>query len=140
MVSIEVERTFVAPLARVFERYTDHTGWSEWAGAGRVHLEREGDEHRDGMGCIRVIANPGVVIREEVTGFVPNERMVYRLLDNPGVRDHEGEVTFEDIGGGRTRVVWRCRFEPRVPGMSWPMKKGVSFFFDRVLRRLANAL
>jgi uncharacterized protein YndB with AHSA1/START domain len=139
VVRIEVERTFAAPRERVWERYTDHAGWTEWAGAGKVHLERQGEEHRDGVGCVRVIDNPGVSVREEVTAFEPPERMQYRMLGGTGIRDHQGEVLFEDLGE-RTRVVWRCTFEPTVPGSSWVLQRGVSFFFSRVLRRLARAL
>ncbi len=140
MVTVEVERTYVAPVSRVWDKYTDHAGWTEWAGAGRVRLAREGKEQRDGVGCLRVIENPGVAVREEITEFEPHRRMRYRLLDDPGIRDHEGEVTFDDLGGHRTRVVWRCSFEPKIPGSGWLLHKGVSFFFSRVLRRLARVL
>lgn len=140
MVTVEVERVFSVSRERVWERFTDHAGWTRWAGAGRVHLAAEGTDHRDGVGCIRVITNPGIAVREEVTAFEPHERMEYRLLDNPGVRDHQAEVVFEDLGNDRTRVTWRCRFEPKIPGMSLPAKHGVAFFFARVLRRLERVL
>lgn len=140
MVTVEVERVFVAPRERVWDRYTDHAGWTDWAGAGRVHLETEGREHRDGVGCVRVIKTGPVAVREEVTTFEPPERMVYRLLDGPGIRNHEGEVSFEDLGGHRTRVVWRCRFDTIVPGTGLALKPGIQFFFARVLRRLTKVL
>ena len=39
---ITVERFIDHPIEEVFRRYTDHEGWSEWAGFGKVRLAREG--------------------------------------------------------------------------------------------------
>ena len=137
---IEVEHTFAAPREKVWSRYTDHAGWTDWAGAGTVWLEREGEPHRDGVGCVRVIANPGVRVREEVIAFEPPERMVYRLIGGPvPMTNHEGEVRFEDLGGS-TRLVWRVRFDGTLPGSTWVLERGLPLLFRRILRRLGKTL
>ncbi len=50
---IEVERIVDFQPETVFARYTDHAGWSDWAGAGKVTLAREGNPDRNGVGCVR---------------------------------------------------------------------------------------
>ncbi len=147
-VRVDVEHTYGVGIAQVWWRYTDHSGWTDWAGAGRVHLEKKGEPYDNGVGCVRAIHNPGVVVREEVVEFVPpaeadgatSARMVYRLLDNPGVTDHEGAVVFDELAGGKTRVTWTCRFTPRLAGAGLLMGPGIKFFFARVLRRLGKDL
>jgi uncharacterized protein YndB with AHSA1/START domain len=148
-VHVEVEHRYSAPPERVWARYTDHAGWTDWAGAGTVTLFREGEPHRDGVGCIRRIAAPsarwasarlGVVVREVVIVFEPPRRMVYRVLDGGPIRDHEAEVELEALASGGTRLLWRCRFTPRIPLTGWLARRVVTLFFGRVLRRLERAL
>jgi uncharacterized protein YndB with AHSA1/START domain len=137
MVKIHVAQHVAAPREQVWEFYTDHAGWTDWAGAGRVQLERAGDETRNGVGCVRAIG-VGVKVLEEVVTFDVPKRMVYRVVGGAvPMRDHEGEVSFEDEPGG-TLVTWRCRFEPTIPGTGWLMQRTVRLFFGRVLSRLAR--
>jgi uncharacterized protein YndB with AHSA1/START domain len=139
MVEIEVVGDVGAGPDRTWEVFTDHAGWSDWAGFGRVTLERTGQEHRDGTGCIRVLRGPGGVVREEVTEFDPPRRMTYRVLSGFPVRDHSGEVRVEPRGAG-SRVTWSCRFTPRFPGTATLSRVIVALVFRRVLRRLAARL
>src|SRR5690349_4997767 len=113
---VVVERFIDHPIEEVFRRYTDHEGWSRWAGFGKVRLVREGRPDRNGVGSVRAFqAAPG--LREEVTLFEPPKRMEYRVVRGPvPMRDHLGEVTFEPEGQG-TRVVWRVSFRVSVPGL-----------------------
>ena len=39
---VTIERRFDHPIETVFRSYTDHEGWTKWAGFGRVYLVREG--------------------------------------------------------------------------------------------------
>ena len=138
MVDLSVSQQIAAPRDTVWAVYTDHAGWSDWAGIGRVTLATRGDEDRDGVGCIRVISNNGVAVREQVFVFEAPSRMVYRVVGGRvPMRHHEGEVTFEDSDGG-TLVTWRCRFEPTIPLTGAVMKLGVSRMFAGMLRRLAK--
>ncbi len=102
---VEVDRLFPHPTGRVFQRYTDHVGWSEWAGLGRVRLTREGAPDRNGVGAVRAFSvAPG--LREEVTVFEPPAagasspaRMEYRVTRGPvPMADHRGEVIFTPEG------------------------------------------
>ncbi len=137
MQQIEVSRTIPAPLAAVFARYTDHAGWSSWAGLGRVRLGREGRPERDGTGCVRVIGGGPLAVHEEVLSFEPPRRMTYRVVKGLlPMRDHFGEVAFEAVPEG-TRIVWRCRFESALPGAGPATAWVVRQVFARVLRKLS---
>jgi uncharacterized protein YndB with AHSA1/START domain len=141
---VEVERFFRHPVERVFRRYTDHAGWSAWAGSGRVLLTREGYPERDGVGAVRAFALvPG--LREEVVRFEPPRgdapaRMDYRVIGGPiPIRDHHGEVTFLPEAGG-TRIAWRITFRSAIPGLGPVLERGISLVFQRLLAALARDL
>ena len=136
---VTVERVFDHPIERVFRRYTDHEGWSDWAGFNKVRLTREGSPDRDGVGAVRAFAlAPG--LREEVTLFEPPNRMEYRVVRAPlPMSDHLGEVTFEPQGEG-TRLVWRVSFRTATPAIGWVMTRSLRLVFERMLTGLARDL
>ena len=136
MQEIEVDRRYDASPQAVWDVYTDHTGWSDWAGFGRVSLEVPGNPHRNGVGAVRLFARGG--LREQVLDFDPPKRMTYRIVGGGGpMLDHLGEVTFEPDAGG-TRVEWRCRFNSRIPGLGAPMRWFITRMFRNALESLAR--
>jgi uncharacterized protein YndB with AHSA1/START domain len=140
VIDVEVRRTFRAPRARVWAEYTDHAGWTRWAGVGKVRLVREGQPERDGVGAVRAISNLGVEVHEEVTGFEPERRMTYRIVGGPvPMRDHAGEVLLDEEGGVTT-VRWRCQFRPAFPGLGLVLRLVTRGTFERVLGRLERRL
>lgn len=135
---MEVSRRFDAPREAVFDVYTDHARWSEWAGTGPSRLLQEGSPDRNGVGAIRRLGPPPFAAREEVTGFERPARMIYRVIGGGlPMRDHRGEVAFEADGAG-TRVVWRCRFASRIPGIGGLQRRIVEAIFRRALEGLAR--
>jgi uncharacterized protein YndB with AHSA1/START domain len=135
---VEVRRLIDAPLAAVWERYTDHVSWTEWAGLGKVQLERTGQPPPNGVGCVRVISNAGFEVHEEVLSFEPSRRMTYRIVRGGlPLRDHFGEVTFEPHDGG-TLVVWRCRFDSKIPGLGGLFRILITRLFRNALEGLAR--
>lgn len=138
---IEVTRIFDAPLQKVFDRYTDHASWTQWAGLGQVRLAAVGSPAPNGAGCVRVFRNLGRdVTTEEVVAFEPPHRMTYRLVGvSFPLRDHLGEVRFTPEGTG-TRITWRCQFVSVVPGLGPVLAAGIGFIFRRVLAGLSRDL
>lgn len=136
---VTVARFFDHPIEVVFRRYTDHAGWSEWAGMGTVRLVRGGSKERDGTGSVRAFsAAPG--LREEVTRFEPPARMEYRVVKGAfPLTDHLGEVMFEPEGSG-TRITWRVSFRSKVPVVGPVLRRGLELVFNRVLKLLARDL
>ncbi len=136
---LEVEQFIPHPIERVFARYTDHVGWSEWAGTGRWSLVREGSPDKNGVGCVRALSTyPG--LREEVVRYEAPTRMDYRIVKGLiPLTDHLGEVRFAPEGSG-TRVTWRVSFRPTVPGLGWLLERGLSRVFARMLIDLSKDL
>jgi uncharacterized protein YndB with AHSA1/START domain len=140
VIDVEVVRTFQAPRSQVWAAYTDHAGWTEWAGVGNVRLVRHGHPERDGTGAVRAIGNLGFEVHEEVTAFEPDRRMTYRVVGGPvPMRDHAGEVLLEEAGCVTT-VRWRCRFRPALPGLGAVLRFVTRRTFERVLGRLERRL
>jgi uncharacterized protein YndB with AHSA1/START domain len=137
---VEVKQHIEAPVERVWDRYTDHVSWSEWAGMGKVRLERQGTPAPNGVGCVRVISSAGVGVHEEVLSFDRPRRMTYRVVKGGvPIRDHLGEVVFEPDGTG-TLVTWRCQFNSRIPGLGGLFQALVTRMFRNALRALARQL
>lgn len=138
MQHVEVRRLIAAPVPAVWERYTDHVSWTEWAGLGKVRLERTGEPPPNGVGCVRVISNAGFEVHEEVLSFDPPHRMTYRVVrGGVPLRDHLGEVTFEPDDAG-TLVVWRCRFDSKIPGLGGLFRVLITRLFRKALEGLAR--
>jgi uncharacterized protein YndB with AHSA1/START domain len=133
MQQVEVNRTVDGPPARAWEIYTDHAGWKAWAGLTHSSVDREGTGHRNGAGAIRCLGSYGVNAWEEVLEFEPPVRMTYRVLKGGlPMKNHWAEVLFEPDGAG-TKVIWRCRFDSRVPGLGWLMRLYIHRFFRSAL-------
>ena len=138
MQQIEVQQFIAAPVETVWDRYTDHVSWTDWAGVGRVRLERAGVPAPNGVGCVREISN--LKIYEEVLSFDRPRRMTYRIVRGAvPIRDHRGEVVFDARGGG-TLVTWRCQFDSRIPGLGGATRAVLTRVFRNVLHGLARRL
>jgi hypothetical protein len=138
MQKVEVQQMIAAPVRQVWERYTDHVSWSEWAGMGRVRLDREGVPPPNGVGCVRAIGPAVATAFEEILSFEIPQRMTYRVIRGGiPIKDHLGEVLFE-AQGDATLITWRCRFNSRVPGLGPFLRVLVSSLFRRALASLAR--
>ena len=140
MIQVVVQRTFAAPPERVWARYTDHASWSQWAGFGPATVVRPGVPAPNGVGAVRRVGPGPFAAEEEVVAFEAPRRMAYRLVGGAApIRDHLGEVEFHPDGAG-TRVVWRVRCAPTVPGTGRVVAAALRFIFTRVLAGLARDL
>ena len=122
----------------VWDLYTDHVSWTRWAGLGTVSLARTGDPPPNGVGCVRAISRGGFKVLEEVVSFDPPERMTYRVVGGMfPVKDHLGEVVFEEDGGG-TLVTWSCEFNSKIPGLGGLLRVIVTKTFNDTLDALSR--
>ena len=136
MQHVEVVKIINAPLQKVWDRYTDHVSWTQWAGIGKVRLAKQGVPPPNGVGCVRVITSAGVGVHEEVLTFDVPRRMTYRVIKGAvPMKDHLGEVEFE-AQGDATRIVWRCKFESTIPGLGGLFR----LFITRLFRNALNGL
>ncbi len=140
MQRVEVQRVFNAPIDTVWARYTDHVGWTRWAGLGTVRLDRQGTPAPNGVGAVRAISSAGVTVYEEVLTFEPPKRMTYRVVKGGiPIKDHLGEVLFEARGDG-TLITWRCQFESKIPGLGVLFRILITRLFSKALTGLSRQL
>lgn len=132
MQHVEVTRRFPASVDQVWEVYTDHAGWKDWAGFHKSWLETEGSPDKNGLGCVRGFGSNGVNVFEEVVSWEPKKRFQYKVIRGGlPMKGHLGEVTFTPDGDG-TIVTWRCQFDSSIPipGLGALMR----FFVQRIFR------
>lgn len=136
MPTVEVERHFAAPVEEVWKVYTDHAGWSRWAGIAKSRLDVEGSPDRNGTGAVRALGPAGATAYEEILDFEPPKRMTYRVIrGGPPMKNHLGEVVLTPDAGG-TRLVWRCRFDSKIPGLGGLLKLLLTRVFNNALAGL----
>jgi uncharacterized protein YndB with AHSA1/START domain len=137
MPEIHLQGTIAAPRDAVWRVYTDHRGWTRWAGVKEVVLRQQGDPPPNGLGSIRVIRSGGIAIEEEITAFDPPKRMAYRLIGGLPVKNYEAEVRFDESESG-TAISWDISFQPRIPFtgalLARVMKSGLQDVLDRLAR------
>ena len=77
-----------------------------------AHITEKGNENA--VGQIRVV--PGAwlpAIHEQITSVEPNKQILYRVIKGAfPAKFHSGQVDFEEIGEGKTRVSWSAKIEP----------------------------
>lgn len=114
-VSIKGTREFDAPVALVFAAFTDAKHLSQWWGPNGFTTTTSHFDFRPGGTWRFVMHGPdGRDYENRVTfdEIEPNKRIAYRHGGGDDVEPitFAQTVTFEDIGGGRTRIVWHGVF------------------------------
>jgi uncharacterized protein YndB with AHSA1/START domain len=139
MQHLELTREIPAEPERVFEILSDHEGMVQWSGAREVVLRHPGDPPPNGLGAARVIRALGVAFEEEIVAYDPPKRMEYRVVAGLPIREHHGEILVEPEGEA-SRVVWKVRFRPLIPGTGWLFRRLIHRNLDEALAGLARFL
>jgi uncharacterized protein YndB with AHSA1/START domain len=97
-----------APRPSVWNRVSDHEGIPRWTPVREVQIVEAGKPERNGLGAVRAVKLPGVpVIRERVTRYEEGRMFEYKIIAGfPGLADHLGRVTLDDVASGVTRFRW----------------------------------
>jgi uncharacterized protein YndB with AHSA1/START domain len=108
-------REFDAPRELVFSVWTDAQHLAQWWGPNGFTMTTSHFEFRPGGVWRFVMHGPdGRDYQNRVTfeEIVPPERIVYRHGGGDDVEpvQFRQTVIFEDLGGGRTRIIWRGDF------------------------------
>jgi len=151
---IQVKQRVPGRRKEVFDYYTDFRGWPRWTGVSSVALDPPSSEDNpNGVGCVRSITSAGLItVRERVLSFEEPERFTYTIEKGMPMKDHLGEVLFEEIEGNDkpeenqgdkrpetwTLVTWRCKYTPSVWGTGWVTKTMAEHFFKSSLAKLAK--
>jgi catechol 2,3-dioxygenase-like lactoylglutathione lyase family enzyme/uncharacterized protein YndB with AHSA1/START domain len=135
---IQEEVLISAPAEKIWDAVTDHARMGEWSGLAS-ELVTPGKTDRNGVGALRKVRVLGSTVEEEVVEFVPNRRLVYRLLRGAPLRNHHGTVLLIPEGSA-TRVRWAVQFESVIPGSGHVIAMVLGRLFRRALVRLKGML
>ncbi|MDD5712153.1 MAG: SRPBCC family protein [Smithellaceae bacterium] len=140
MQKVEVTRKINAPPQAVWDIYVDNAGWHRWAGVRRSTLEVQGFPDSNGPGAVRCVGSFGFNSYEQVIEMRPPVYMAYQVVGGMfPIKNHRGEVLMEPEGSG-TKITWRCRFEPMMPGTGWLLAAVVRITFATMLTGLGKYL
>jgi uncharacterized protein YndB with AHSA1/START domain len=137
VIQIGLEIHIGAPRSHVWEILKNHEQMPEWFPAREVIRRRPGEPDPDGIGAQRVVRIGGLAIEEVVTAFKPCEHLEYSVVEGAPFVDHTADVTLTSEGDG-TRVRWRARMRPLVPGTGWLVRSNVTRTLERALTGLKH--
>jgi uncharacterized protein YndB with AHSA1/START domain len=133
MLEVDVEAHSAAPPERVWALLADARSWTRWAGFDEAHVE--GGE---GVGEVRRYRRGRVTGRDRVTAFEPPRRFAYEFLSGLPVRDYRAEVTLTPASDAGTHIRWRSRFDPKIPGTGWLLRRRLRGFLAELAEGLAR--
>jgi uncharacterized protein YndB with AHSA1/START domain len=125
--------------AVIFGLLADGSTWPQWAMFDSFELERPGRSETNGLGAIRVFSTRVSRSREEVTEFVPDRRLAYRLLSGFPLRDYRAEVELAPANTGTTTIAWRASFSPKYFGTGWFWRLFIKAVLASTAKQLAVA-
>ena len=133
MIEVEAEARSSASPDRVWALIADARSWTRWAGFDDVQVQ--GDE---GVGQIRRNRRGRITGRDRVVVFDAPRHYAYESSSALPVRDYRGEVTLTPLGNAGTHIGWRSRFDPRIPGTGWLLRRGLHRFLGELADGLAR--
>nr|WP_262985059.1 SRPBCC family protein [Nocardia cerradoensis] len=117
----------------VWAALADHEGMSDWSPGVTVTLERDGDLERNGVGAVRCVRGPGIVLREEVTGYERDRWLAYRLVSGLPLRGYRGEV-FLSRCDEETAITWTLMCENRSALVRFGLGLYANIFINALVR------
>jgi hypothetical protein len=117
--TFEVNRTSSAPPATLFRLETDGARWSEWAKplVMKSSWDQQGDPAPAGIGAVRKVGLPPLMMREKTVEYEQDRRHVYALVEPPmPVKDYRGEFVVTPNASGGTDLRWSGSFTEGVRG------------------------
>ncbi|HET9142099.1 SRPBCC family protein [Actinophytocola sp.] len=138
--SFEVTARSSADAATLFALEADGSRWSEWARPliPRSFWERHGDPAPAGVGAIRALGLPPLLVREETVAYEPDRRHGYVLRTWMPVRDYRAEVVLTPRPEGGTELVWRGSFAELIPGSGPVARAALRALIALLARRLVR--
>jgi uncharacterized membrane protein len=113
-VRFRIEQRSAASPQQLYEVILDVERWPDWmGGVRRAKWEKQGAPGT-GVGGVRRFGAPGLSIREEILAGEPPTHHSYTILSGMPVKNHRGDVRFDDRPGG-SRIIWDVTFDSRIP-------------------------
>ena len=119
--AITVTREFNAPVAEVFDLLSKHATFNTaFAPVQVVRVKDSTDPQRpDGLGSVRRLGfGPVKPLQEEITLVQENQRIEYKIINNPLVKHHLGQIDFREITPYITLVTYKIELSLKAPLVS----------------------
>lgn len=118
MNSIQVQKKFNAPVQQVFDLLAKHATYN--VAFAPIQVERVVDsadpQRPDGLGSVRRLGlGPVKPLKEQITLMQENQRIEYKIIQNPLIKHHLGIIEFEALNPESTLVVYTIELQARVP-------------------------
>jgi uncharacterized membrane protein len=110
--TVEIE----APIETCFDAIVDYETFPGWQSA--VASIEVRDRHENGLGRRVSLFIEAMAQKVDYTlayDYDRPTRIGWSFVEGHGVDDIDGEYTFEDLGGGRTRATYRLGIDPSLP-------------------------
>ena len=118
---MQIKKEFNAPIETVFELLSKHATYNiALAPIQVVRVKDSTDPERpDGVGSVRRLGlGPIKPLQEEITLLTPNQRIEYKIINNPLVKHHLGIIEFQPVDENKTLVTYTIEFQARAPFVS----------------------
>ncbi|MCJ8160636.1 SRPBCC family protein [Acinetobacter zhairhuonensis] len=118
MNSIQVQKKFNAPVQQVFDLLAKHATYN--VAFAPIQVERVVDsadpQRPDGLGSVRRLGlGPVKPLKEQITLMQENQRIEYKIIQNPLIKHHLGIIEFEALNPESTLVTYTIELQARVP-------------------------
>ena len=121
MKSIQVKKEFNAPIEQIFNLLSKHATFNTaFAPVQVVRVKDSTDPQRpDGLGSVRRLGfGPVKPLQEEITLVQENQRIEYKIINNPLVKHHLGQIDFREITPYITLVTYKIELSLKAPLVS----------------------
>lgn len=121
MNAMQIKKEFNAPIETVFELLSKHATYNiAFAPIQVVRVKDSTDPERpDGVGSVRRLGLGFIKpLQEEITLLTPNQRIEYKIINNPLVKHHLGIIEFQPVDENKTLVTYTIEFQARAPFVS----------------------
>lgn len=131
-----------APAKAAFDALADAPAWAKWGKPVvlQAKFSKTASPDPRGVGSVRAVGAPPVIVKEETTIYEPDREFGYKLVSPAPVREYRGHVTLTPRSDGGTDIHWQGSFEEIIPGSG----ALIGFAFDRLvgtfLRKLITYL
>jgi uncharacterized protein YndB with AHSA1/START domain len=143
--AITIKKEFNAPISEVFELLSKHATYNKaFAPLQVVRVKDAADPARpDGVGSVRRMGfGPIKPLQEEITYLQENERIEYKLINNPLVKHHLGQIEFKEITPFITLVTYKIEFTAKAPLVSKlvlaQLKAAITLGFSKLAKSVAS--
>ena len=143
--AITIEKEFNAPISEVFDLLSKHATYNKaFAPLQVVRVKDSADPERpDGVGSIRSMGFGAIKpLQEEITLLEENKRIEYKLINNPLVKHHLGQIDFKEITPFITLVTYKIEFTAKAPLVSnlvlAQLKAAITLGFSKLAKSVAS--